>query len=123
MTAGNAQFDGKTLTLNDVSPSVIMFTDRPKRMAEAISTASFVKLWDKGGEGGFQSEPPNVGLTSVVNGSLQTATLELSQPNLAGTTLTFQARVLEGMPPPTGEETSIFFDDFNWGGNKFSGGD
>jgi hypothetical protein len=34
-TAQSAQFDGKTLTLKNISPSVVMFTDRPARAAEA----------------------------------------------------------------------------------------
>ena len=38
-TAQKVTFDGKTLTLSGVSPSVVMFTDRPKRAAETIPTA------------------------------------------------------------------------------------
>ena len=109
-TAQQVQFDGKTLTLSGVSPSVVMFTDRPARMAEAIPTGTFLKGWDKGGENSFKSDPPNAGLTSLVDGKLQTATLELSQPHLDGTTLTFQARVLEGTPPPMVGASSLFID-------------
>jgi len=45
-----------------------------------------------------------------VDGKLQTATVELKQPSLNGTTLTFQARVLEGTPPTSGGTTSVFID-------------
>ena len=109
-TAQSSTFDGKTLTLSGVSPSVIMFTDRPKRAAEAIPTASFLADWGKGGATSFVSDPPNAGLTSLVDGKLQTATVELTQPRLDGTTLTYQARVLEGTLPPTVGTSSLFID-------------
>jgi hypothetical protein len=109
-TAQKITFDGKTLTLSGVDPSVVMFTDRPKRAAETIPTATFLKSWDDGGKGSFQSVPPNAGLTSIVDGKLQTATVELKQPHLDGTTLTFQARVLEGTPPASGGTSSVFID-------------
>jgi hypothetical protein len=48
------------------------------------------------------ADPPNAGLTSIVDGKLQTATVS--------TTLTFQARVLEGTPPTSGGTSSIFID-------------
>jgi hypothetical protein len=109
-TAESAQFDGKTLTLNNISPSVVMFTDRPARAAEAIPTATFLASWDEGGAQSFQSKPPNAGLTSVVDGKLQTATVELTKPHLDGTTLTYAVRVLNGTLPPSGGTSSLFID-------------
>jgi hypothetical protein len=109
-TAESAQFDGKTLTLKNVSPSVVMFTDRPARMADTISTATFLQNWGIGGNNSFQATPPTAGLTSIVDGVLQTATVELSEPKLDGTTLTFQADVLEGTPPKAGGASSLFID-------------
>jgi hypothetical protein len=109
-TAESAQFDGKTLTLKNISPSVVMFTDRPARAAEAIPTATFLESWDKGGAKSFQSDPPNAGLTFVVDGKLQTATVELKQPHLEGTTLTYQARVLKGTLPASANASSLFID-------------
>jgi hypothetical protein len=109
-TAQKVQFDGKTLTLSGVNPSVVMFTDRPKRTAETIPTANLVKSWDAGGKGSFKSDPPNAGLTSIVDGKLQITTVGLKQPHLDGTTLTFQARILEGTPPASGGTSSLFID-------------
>jgi hypothetical protein len=88
----------------------VMFTDRPKRAAEAIPTATFVKDWGIKGKNSFVANPPNAGLTSIVDGKLQTATVELKQPHLDGKTLTFQARAIEGTPPTTGGTSSIFID-------------
>jgi len=109
-TAPTIKFDGKTLTLQNINPSVVMFSDRPARMAEAIPTAAFVKNWDKGEKKSFKSDPPNAGLTSIVDGKLQTATVELKQPHLDGTALTYQARVVEGKLPQTGGTSSLFID-------------
>jgi hypothetical protein len=89
-TASQMQFDGKALTLRNINPSMVMFTDRPARMAEAVPTATFLKHWNHGGKGSFKSAPPNAGATFLVNGKLQTATLELSQPHLDGTTQTYK---------------------------------
>jgi len=111
-TAPEVQFDGTTLTLKNINPSMVMFTDRPARMAEAIPTATFLAGWDKGGAKSFKSDPPNAALTSIVGGKLQTATVELSEPRLDGTTLTFKARVIEGMVPTAGRATSLFIDEF-----------
>ena len=109
-TASQMQFDGKTLSLKNVDPSLVMFTDRPARMAEAIPTATFVASWDKGGAKSFLSDPPNAALTSIVDGKLQTATVELSEPRFDGMTLTFKVRVIEGAVPTAGTTTSLFID-------------
>ena len=110
-TAPQMQFDGKTLTLKNINPSVVMFTDRPERMAEALPTAKFLTYWDQGGTKSFQSNPPNAGMTFLVDGKLQTATVELTEPRLDGTTLTFKVRVIEGTVPAAGKTTSLFIDD------------
>jgi len=116
-TAQKVRFDGKTLTLSGVDPSVVMFTDRPKRTAETIPIATFIKDWGTKGKNSFVADPPNAGLTTIVDGKLQTATVELKQPSLDGTTLTFQARVLEGTPPASGGTTSVFIDQCVHNGN------
>ena len=109
-TAANVQFDGKTLTLQNINPSMVMFTDRPARMAQSIPTATFLKSWDQGGKGSFKSDPPNAGLTTLVDGKLQSSTVELTQPRLDGTTLTYQARITEGTLPPQAGTISLFID-------------
>ena len=91
-----------------------MFTDRPARMADAIPIATFLTSWNKGGANSFQSKPPNAALTSIVDGKLQTATVELTQPRLNGTTLTFRVRVIEGTVPTVGKIVSLFIDKVCW---------
>jgi len=110
LTAPEAEFDGLTLTLKNINPSMVMFTDRPVRMAERISTINFVSGWGKGGMESFAGDPPNAALTSVVGEKLRIATVELSEPRLDGTTLTFEALVIEGTLPPTARTVSLFID-------------
>ena len=63
-----------------------------------------------GGKGSFKSDPPNAGLTSIVDGKLQTATVELTKPYLNGATLTYAVRVLGGTPPASDGTSSLFID-------------
>lgn len=118
-TAGSVKFDGRTLVLENVSPVTTMFSDRPVRIAEAIATASFVAGWNAKGPDSFDNDPPNAALTSIVDGTLRTTTVELSEPQLKGTTLTYKAQLLGGQLPVAGAQTSIFFDDIHWNPGGF----
>lgn len=109
-TADGMQFDGTVLTLNGVAPAMVMFTDRPHRNAEAVPLQAFVEAWTKGGDKSFRADPPNAGVTTLVDGKFQVATVELSEPSLDGTTLTFNAKALEGTVPGAGGQTSVFID-------------
>lgn len=109
-TADAMQFDGKVLTLSGVDSTVLMFTDRPHRVADSAPLAAFVDAWTKGGDDSFRADPPNAGLTTLVDGKFQVVTVELSEPRLEGSTLSFNAKALEGAVPPSGGQTSIFID-------------
>ena len=100
----------RRLTLENVSPAVTMFTDRPARMAEAIPATRFLTYWDQGGANSFQSDPPNAGLTTIVNGKLQTVTVKLTDPHPDGMTLTYQVQVIDGQLNKTGGTSSLFVD-------------
>src|SRR2546426_206943 len=63
-TAAAMQFDGKVLTLSGVDPAVLMFTDRPHRVADSAPLARFVEDWTKGGDDSFRRKPPNAGITT-----------------------------------------------------------
>ena len=105
-TAAAYRLHGRTLTLTGVSPSTMMFTDRPQRVAEQLPTDRFIQSWARA----FISDPPNAGITSVINGKLQTVTVELTKPRLSGTTLTYEVRLLKGSLPKSGGSTSVFID-------------
>lgn len=118
-TANAAEFDGQTLTLKALDPNVLMFTDRPARMAKTVTASELIENWNKGGNDSMQADPPNAGVTGLVDGKLQTATVELSRPELNGTTLTYQVKILEGSLPAQAADTSIFIDDIHWNPGGF----
>jgi hypothetical protein len=109
-TADAMQFDGKVLTLSGADPAVVMFADRPHRVADSAPVAAFVDDWMKGGDDSFRANPPNAGITTLVDGKFQLVTVVLSEPRLEGSTLSFNAKVLEGVIPPSGGQTSVFID-------------
>lgn len=109
-TSRGATFDGKTLTLTNVDPAILMFSDRPTRVAESVPLADFLIAWDSKKSGGFETDPPNAGITFIADGNLSTASVELKRPHLAGTTLTYQVRVLKGKLPADLGTSSLFVD-------------
>jgi hypothetical protein len=109
-TSRGATFDGKTLVLTNVDPAVVMFSDRPTRIAESVPLADFLRAWDSKKSGGFEADPPNAGITFIADGNMSTASVELKQPHLTGTTLTYQVRVLQGKLPPNLGTSSLFVD-------------
>ena len=54
-------FDGKTLTLKGVGPT-LFFSDRPDRVTGHLGTSEFVGHWDKGPDS-FATNPPNATLS------------------------------------------------------------
>jgi len=108
-TADSLASDGKTITLNGASAQTIMFSDRPQRITGNASTQKFVEFWDKGKDS-FQKDPPNATLTTIVDGKVQTAVVELTEPKLSGTSLTYTVKVLDGEVPKAGQNPSLFID-------------
>ena len=103
-------FDGKVLTLQGISPTVVAFTDRPKRMAADVPLDLVLKGWDKGKDS-LKKDPPNAGVSVVSEGAIQTAVVVLINPRRTGDSLSYDVRVLEGTLPSSGGPTSIFIDD------------
>jgi hypothetical protein len=107
-TATNGSFDGKTLTLNGLGPTVF-FSDRPKRIAGQVRTVEFVNQWGKGGNS-FAANPPNATLSIFGTKGVNSAVIELTKPQLAGNTLSYQVKVLKGTLPSSFQESSLFID-------------
>lgn len=112
-----------TLTLNDIDPHTMAFTDRPNRDSAIIDTADLVERWPTM----FADSAPNAVLVEhQATGEANSVVLTLENPSLSGTTLTFDALVLTEevpqsvenhadeihlMPPTTFEAASLFIDD------------
>lgn len=100
--------DGK-LILKGVSPTTIMFSDRPERIAGHMATARFVPFWSKGKDS-FLSDPPNATLSIVHEDKVNDVVVELRDPVLKGDELSYHVRVLEGEMPAQGGPVSLFID-------------
>lgn len=82
------------LVLEDPSPGVTSFSDRPERSANTLALADFVAGWPGYG---FAAVPPNAAL--VVEGGpdgADVAVFEIASPRLADGTLTFDVVPLAG---------------------------
>lgn len=104
-----------TLTLTDVDPVVLAFTDRPLREAQAGSVERLVEAWpDMFGD----ANPNGVVVAHNDRGATNSAVVELMDPVLEGNTMTYTVRVLtnEGGTAEPGqsysfEQVSVFIDD------------
>jgi hypothetical protein len=101
-------FDGKTLTLKGVGPT-LFFSDRPERVTGHLGTAQFVGHWDKGADS-FAKNPPNATLSIFGDKGVTSAVVELSRPTLERNVLSYKARVLTGKLPASFKESSLFID-------------
>lgn len=107
-----------TLTLSDVDPTYIAFTDRPVREASLGDLPLLVDQW---GDLFADSDPNAVVVAHNEAGDTNSAVVQLSDPVLDGSTLTYTARVLtnEGGPAEPGVtydfgQVSVFIDDVDY---------
>ena len=100
--------DGK-LTLHTVAPTTLFFSDRPDRVTGHCSTPEFVAGWDQGPES-FASDPPNAALSIFHEDSVSDVVVELKNPKLHGSSLTYTVEILDGEMPAVGGPNSLFID-------------
>ncbi len=113
-------FDGTRLTLKGVGPT-LLFTDRPQRVTGHVRTYYFVDQWSKGSDN-FAADPPNATLSIFGEKTVNSAVVELFDPELKGMTLSYRVKVLGGTIPPTFNEGSLFIDRIGRGGMFIMGG-
>ena len=107
-SAASGSYDGKRLTLNGV-PSTIYFSDRPKRIAGHLDTASFVGQWTKAKDS-FEADPPNAVLSVLGEDGANDSVIELSSPRFKGDQISYQVKLLNGEPPMKFNTASLFID-------------
>jgi hypothetical protein len=110
-TSRGMSFDKATgkLSLRDVSPITLFFSDRPDRIAGNMKTTAFVPFWSTGKDS-FLSDPPNADLSIMEGDALRQVVVELQAPTLAGNDLTYTVKVLQGDMPASGADVSVFID-------------
>ncbi len=97
------------LTLHDVSPITVFFSDRPERIAGNMETTAFVPFWSKGKDS-FLSDPPNADISIIKDRKLEQVVVVLESPTLKGNDLTYTVKVLKGSLPDKGGDVSVFID-------------
>src|SRR5947208_15478689 len=107
--AKDMSFGEGKLVLREVNPVTVCFTDRPARMAGHMQTSKFVPLWSQGKDS-FLKDNPNATLSIFSGDNVSDLVVELSNPQLSGEDLTYDARILEGTPPTNGGACALFID-------------
>ena len=119
-TCSSGTYDGKTLTLNGVGPT-LYFSDRPKRIEGHLRTSQVIANWAEG-DNSFASDPPNAVLSAFGKGNVANVTVELSEPRLSGGNLTYTVKVLDGSVPGRFDSASLFIDNIRMRGGMRRGG-
>src|SRR6266487_1847161 len=107
--AKNMSFSKGKLVLRGVNPVTVCFTDRPARMAGHMQTSKLIPLWSHGKDS-FLKDNPNATLSVFRGDNVSDLVVELSNPQLSGNDLTYDARLLEGNPPANGGACALFID-------------
>jgi hypothetical protein len=109
MNAHGASLQGQTLTLAGVSPTSIVFADRPVRAAGHLPTEALLEEWTTGD---FAKDAPNatVSVLGKDGVSARDVVVELKSPRLEGDRLTFDVRVLEGDLAGADGPAAVFVD-------------
>jgi hypothetical protein len=109
-TAKNVAYKDGVLTLQEVSPVTVFFSDRPNRIVGHVRNDLFLKKWTEGGNS-FKSDPPNAVLSVFNEKTPPTgAVVVLSNPRLDGENLAYDVRTLKGALPATGLDGTLFID-------------
>lgn len=118
-TAAGIEVDAtaQTLRLKNVEPQVLYFSDRPQRVAGHLDMDGYLEEW-KAGEDNFGEDPPNAVLSVYVPGQSDNTTvvIEIMQPEVDGTDITYRYTLINGTMPRAGENVALFIDSLGVGG-------
>ena len=98
-----------TLSLIDVSPVTLFFSDRPERIAGNMKTSAFVPFWSHGKDS-FAKNPPNADVSIIEGDAMRQVVAVLQDPALEGSTLRYKVKILQGDMPAKGADVSVFID-------------
>lgn len=108
--AEDVRFEGEAMTLVNVEPLTLFFSDRPDDIAGYLNYSEFIAMVGTGPDS-FADDPPNATLISFGD-EVGEVVLELSaKPELADNDLLFPSvKVIGGELPASGGEAALFID-------------
>jgi hypothetical protein len=110
LNSRGATLQGDTLVLTGVTPSSIIFADRPVRAAGHQATADVIAEWASGDDS-FAKNPPNATVSVLgKDGSVKDAVVVLKNPKLEGDKLSFSVQTLEGDLAGADGAAAVFID-------------
>lgn len=108
-TAHSISYDDGRLTLHNVAPTTLFFSDRPDRVTGHVSSPEFVDTWGEG-EDSFASDPPNAALSIFGDDQVHDVVVVLSDPVRKGNQISYTVEILDGEMPAKGGPSSLFID-------------
>lgn len=109
----------KTIRLVNVNQQTLYFSDRPVRIAGHIKMADYLEEWTaKAGKDNFGGDPPNAVLSVFEPGKSDNTVvaIEITHPQIDGSDLIYNYKLIEGSLPAGGGATSLFIDWIGVGG-------
>ena len=109
--AEGVRFEGDGMTLVNVNPQTLFFSDRPEEIAGYLSFSQFIKLVSEGPDN-FKEDPPNATIVIMEGEDLVNVVLSLPEkPYLKDKDLVFPSvSIIQGDPPAAGGATALFID-------------
>ena len=108
-SAKGMAYEKGRLTLTGVSPTTLMFADRPQRVTGHIPSEEFLDSWGDG-EDSFADDPPNAVLSTFSEEEVNDVVVVLQDPALDGDRFSYQVEILDGEMPSSGGASSLFID-------------
>ncbi len=108
-TSASMSYADGILTLEGLTPTALMFSDRPDRVTGHIPSGEFIDSWGQG-EDSFASNPPNAVLSVFQPEHVQDVVVVLTSPEYDGQNLSYGVDILDGEMPERGGETALFID-------------
>ena len=108
-SATGMAYEKGRLTLTGVSPTTLMFSDRPQRVTGHVPSEEFLDSWGDGDDS-FADDPPNAVLSTFHEEEVNDVVVVLQDPALDGDRFSYQVEILDGEMPSSGGASSLFID-------------
>lgn len=106
--AASSYADG-VLTLKNIHPELLWFSDRPYRMAGTTTLDAYMADWQDSIDS-FKLDPPNATLSYLNGDYMSSVALELTDPKVNGDSISYQVKTLQGELPASSGPLSLFID-------------